>query len=838
MDPSSPIDLAFFYLYDYTTPPRARKHRRHASTFSPCPSAHLDKATSRRLTHLEAKRTKLATHNEQIRHVLAQYKLPVGPKRLDDLLVRMARADGNREAILKSTAETCGRKVEEAKIRARKVKRERDEIAKLASRGILERLELAEKRREELLSARQRKSSPKRVSEAERLSAAIKIQRVWRKRRMQTTVEEFRKVGVTIESVARQPFEIVVRQFEAVSTVRAATRLLTVVGLIEGNTLEKEKEGAVRTFLSAYMILGHTSEVLHSHDQPLEMVSRPPHSSDIQNLIAKARMFLDAIETLTHTALPVPNLLVKWECYLTAFRSWKSHDASILVDLLVNKFVELDAMLHDIQEASSMAPVLEDYTEAIKSGQMLLLSKIRRLAGDETRNIVRRALQAARRRRTGQVQVALAPIHLAPAVDQGSPKEEVILVEPPRSSAMSNRRIMHELAINPDFEIAPPPQAEEQHRREEAIKTAFCQSLSMSLRGGDQSLLPGLVREIKGRLLSLLQPSTPSYTALLEHLDNVIVQQECRRGLFDLVAFVSYVLEMMRQFCAPIRDAEVAAIANILGTDTIDTFIQKIKRINEVLSSMALDSANFHLRIAKPALLAQTISYERIKFAEDLDSGRITLGKTTPWLELSIQSLLESSIEHPSTAHIWRHALTELLFSSTDIPETLQFDTERILSLRTKIINTITLAALLLIARTFSASTSRVIDWDVVYHRIKAIQDSSAENVFAEINRFIGTPIKRDLLLSMIRRVQSDERDPCVLLLKRKLKNVLGTVLQGTEVSRSQSLGLDEVESDIKEIASLVVVIGRVNWNCYGDWYEMITRDYFCRREAGTVTTV
>ena len=196
MEPSSPNDLAFFYLYDYTTPPRRhrRTHRRHSSTHSPSPTAHLEKATTRRTLHLEAKRTKVATHNENIRHVLAQYKLDDTGNRLTELLERMARADDNRGRLLKLTAENCGRKVEEAKIRARRVKKERDEIARIASKEILERLENAEKRREELLSARGRRSPTRRtsISEQSRVDAATKIQRFWRRKRLESAVREFK----------------------------------------------------------------------------------------------------------------------------------------------------------------------------------------------------------------------------------------------------------------------------------------------------------------------------------------------------------------------------------------------------------------------------------------------------------------------------------------------------------------------------------------------------------------------------------------------------------------------------------------------------------------------
>ena len=109
---------------------------------------------------------------------------------------------------------------------------------------------------------------------------------------------------------------------------------------------------------------------------------------------------------------------------------------------------------------------------------------------------------------------------------------------------------MHELAINPEYEITPPEKTENQRLQEEIFKNTFYASLESSLRNNYQSLLPTVVHDIKSRLLSLLQPSTPSYTTLSEHLDDTIVEQQCRRGLFDRQQFLSYVQNTMRQLCA------------------------------------------------------------------------------------------------------------------------------------------------------------------------------------------------------------------------------------------------------------------------------------------------
>jgi len=314
MEPSSPNDLAFFCLYDYTSPFRPttspRRHRRHTTTTNTTLStdSHLEKASALRSLHLESRRTKLASHNTQIAHVLAQYKLSsLQPPttQLQAILDRMARAVANRETKLRSLAEAAGRRVAEAKCKARRVKRERDEATRMASRDICERLERAERRRGELLSARRAKGASSSVSPARKVETAVvvvvdertreeaarKIQRVWRRWRMMRVMREFHSVKVTVESVTQHSFEQVVAKFKSPTTVRATHRLLTVLGLITHDVIpEKEADSIVRTFLSAYMVLGHTTQVLHSHTQPMELVpllSRTTLPTDISRISSK-----------------------------------------------------------------------------------------------------------------------------------------------------------------------------------------------------------------------------------------------------------------------------------------------------------------------------------------------------------------------------------------------------------------------------------------------------------------------------------------------------------------------------------------------------------------------
>jgi hypothetical protein len=644
-------------------------------------------------------------------------------------------------------------------------------------------------------------------------------------------VGEFLSQRISIESVTAHPFEQVVSKFKSATTVRATTRLLTVIGLLKQDLPAKEVESTVRTFLSAFMILGHTTEVLHSHHQPIEMVPLHQSAHIFQALTSQARVFVTSLEYYLHTLHEDPSLPKLWSTYLSAFAEWKSHDSTILVEMLVEKFIDLDLMLLDIQESEAMAVVVEEYSAGIKSGQMLLLSKIRRLIGDDTRATVRSAVQAGRRRRTAR----LSQREAEPVVE--SMEEVGEIIDPLPSGVVTNRRIMHELALNPDYQIPAPTKTDEERQREDNFKDTFYNALLESLKHNDQSLLPTVINDIKHRLLSLLQPSTPSHTALSETLDETIIAQECHRNLFDVNNFVTYATNTMRQLCAPVRDADVTTIPAINGVDEVETMVLRLRRIPKVLGMMALDSANFHMRVARPGLVSHAIGYERAKFAEDLESGRVTLEKTIEWIEEAAAKVIQesSTSERPTAIQIWRRAYMDLLFSNQVPPETFHLDVDRLVTLRIKVRDVVTLAALILISKTFTAgNTSRPLDWSHLSSRLAILHSSSPESILAEIDRFIASPnIKRDLLLSMIRRIQNDARDPCVVLLERRVKAFLTTVLMGGEVRGLEGVGLGEVEESLRVLGKEFGGPGRVNWSCYREWYEDISGIYLERNSLG-----
>ena len=271
------------------------KRRRHSSNLNNDPAA--DKAHSRRASILESRKNLLrarAMHAEKVRSRYHKDSHEALAARLMALQSSLSQAQKSRNAILARTAAACANEVAKAKQIAQEIKLKREEEAKALKDGMADRLMEAEKRRLELQRARRysrrsRGSSTtkadiegpellenasieeKKCSEEE---AAMTIQRAYRLNRNRQIVRTFLDLGLTVESVRDSPFDEISALMNEEKVQRATFRLLQLCGLLQATKIAPtakedvvDTEKACRTFLSAYVILGHPSEVLSNDGQ-------------------------------------------------------------------------------------------------------------------------------------------------------------------------------------------------------------------------------------------------------------------------------------------------------------------------------------------------------------------------------------------------------------------------------------------------------------------------------------------------------------------------------------------------------------------------------------------
>lgn len=257
-----------------------------------------DKAQTRRASILETRKSQLrarAVHAEKVRSRCHKDSHEALAARLIALQQSLSQAQKSRNAILAKTAAACANEVAKAKQIAQEIKQKREEEAKALKDGMADRLMEAEKRRLELQRARRnsrraRGSSSSMKADADNSGsleiiaveenkrseeeAAVTIQRAYRLNRNRQIVKMFMDLGLTVESVRDSPFDEISALMNEERVQRATSRLLQLCGLLQATTGVQtaredvvDMEKACKVFLSAYVILGHPSEVLSNDGQ-------------------------------------------------------------------------------------------------------------------------------------------------------------------------------------------------------------------------------------------------------------------------------------------------------------------------------------------------------------------------------------------------------------------------------------------------------------------------------------------------------------------------------------------------------------------------------------------
>lgn len=632
--------------------------------------------------------------------------------KLATLRESLSAAQAARSAIYSHIAAQGSREVARAQRIARQHKerlRRENEASRLA---LQDKLEQAERRRERALQdrvVRRRSPSPEPILVEEQESvpspdeAAERIQRWWAGLRARMRARKFKALHLTHEWAPEVPFEVLTDVVRSTRTIDCTVKLLAVAGLIAPGESVSSQQATCRIFLTTLLLVGHPKEVL-ARSGPLD-----------QRLVEQAKSVASRFESWLNAVLvgrqiSSASFITAFEDFRTTFESWKVEDSAALVEVMLAQFVELD-LIWQIVKNDTDPTVARDYHAGIKENQVLLLARIRRIAGDDTRKLVRQAVLKARRRRLPTK--ARSPPSQQDLQQQPGAHEAIRPAAGPgvvsalnlggRHTMPSNRQLVHELALDPDWEIPSVGATEE----EQEMKRVFFRSLTEEMRMGRWAVwVPIIVQECKVRLLRMVKPNSPTFKAITTTFDIPFIEQQCRSQSFDLDNFTKTVTDMMRALCAPYRDEAVANVAKMDGgifrdeMDQCELFAMRLEGILIMLDIMLLDSANYHLRTAAPQLAREAVAYERKLFAADLERKVTDLSRTRAWLGQTASQMLTGnasrdveSVNHPADRHIeprklLARAIATLIVSpaaaidASALPETLHLDAAHIAALR------------------------------------------------------------------------------------------------------------------------------------------------------------
>lgn len=835
----------------------------------------------RRASIIESRKARLAdkaAHAEKVRLRAAMAK--AAPRASTYSEERALAAQQAREKYLAQVAANCAEEVKRAKKVAEDMKeRKAAEHLKLKE-DMEERLAEAERRRVAYQQniRRARTTSLPAVEEkkvptplwkpANDETAARLIQKAWRNRQRRHIVRDFLNLGLTVEQLQSATFEDVGALLSQENALANTGRILRLCGLQDGEGGGLGERTAVRTFLSAFLILAHPTQVL-SRDGEQE-----------QDLMMKAKDLLVSFEHLV-SRLPrhsnflplsaqLASLSEAFTTFQTAFAAWKDRDSSVLVQTMLAQFVELDAIWQTVK-GDTAGEVAEDYREGIQQNQTLLLVRLKRLAGPEkAMKMIREAIKASRKARlkkkpTGDVMpraVATASGTSQDTVAIPPVESDVNLQARPISSRTlqanelrkvtnpipENRMVVHELAINREYRIDVTPQTELRNRITRAVFDSIKSDLEVGL--GDRWVV-AMAENIRERLLRLLIPRKPLHVLISEALDPVVIENQLKTGSFSYEKFFSFMNSILPKLCAPVRDVEIRALAE----DSSGDLIGRLEKLLHIIDLLSLDYANFILQQSAPQLIRRAPEYEQHCFEQSIRDP--FLPKTFRWWSRARVKANSESARRAADANsqpssritpdkIYMQGLVYLAIApppllDIDLPETLELDRERITRMRTDTIRTITISAILLTAKNLLKRDVRS-QWKPEAHRLWDLDFADPTTTPTILSLLESShampPSTKSQLAGTVERVLADAQSghlthPVMKVLLQKLKaHVFSRLAANSADERvraastaSQVLasgGLPEFVGRIGAVVEELAKVAEVDRAGHGRWYDEV----------------
>ncbi|KAM0278727.1 hypothetical protein ACHAQH_005021 [Verticillium albo-atrum] len=754
----------------------------------------------RRTSFLEDRKARLAdraAHAEKVRIRAALAKAT--PRGTSSSEERALAAQQAREKKLAEIVASCAEDVKKARAVAESMKEKREnELARVKAR-MEERMAEADRRREELknrsankrirgqsltskktsldvlpednddkdsgeyppssLSSSSKRAKAKQIPAYTEDEAAGKIQWWWRAVQRKQIVGEFFDLGLTVDGIRDTMFDNVVDLLGQERVLLRTSRILRICGLQEGDPGSVGEMAAVRTFLSAFIILGHPAQVLSNKDGTTEQEQvgaqspQPmPHDDlanpQLQDLVSKARDLLISFENIlsrltasnNYTA-PVQLQQCVSEDYATfhnAFIAWKSRDSDSLVQVMLLQFVELDMIWQTVKDSTEDASA-EPYRESIKDNQVKLIVRIKKLAGQERgKKMIAEAVRQARKARaankptgdmkprvsdnaegsaTAQSLVSLEAQTLTPpatplktSVKPQQPPQPIVLGPGLSGLLPHNRVVVHELAINREYRIPADEYCEHRASFQQPLFEGMRAELHSTESEAGFMYFATMMRYFKESLQRLVRPGAFMHKTIGEVLDVELAEQQFQMGSFSYEKFFTAVSSLLPKLCAPYRDDECKdLVTNKLQQGNL---VDRVEALTAFIDVMLCDYVNYMLSTAAPQLIESGPQYEAKKFNEALERGHHKLtAATEAWRLARSKVLAEASrrdpegINHtktrPTADRFYAQMMVDLFTQALPIreetvPEMLLLDYKRIKRLSLASQNIVTAAAILL----------------------------------------------------------------------------------------------------------------------------------------------
>ncbi|KAL8740530.1 MAG: hypothetical protein Q9190_006780, partial [Brigantiaea leucoxantha] len=671
--------------------------------------------------------------------------------------------------------------------------------------------------------------------------AARVIQKAWRNWKRKQTLSTFMQLGLTLENIQSSDFEDVGALLSEDKVLDCTSKVLRIYGLQNDEADSIAARAAVRTFLSAFLVLGHPTQVLSKEGE------------QEKDLIEKAENLLLPFNQIATSPFSSPShnqLVILSEAYMSfqvAFTAWKAQDSTVLLKTMLAQFVELDAIWQSVKEDKE-GRVADDYREGIQNNQTLLLARLKRLAGAErAMKMIKEAIKKNRKANAKKKSVG----DIRPRAAMNIAEDDLSIAENPASNSSSepfvsrevtsllpdNRTVIHELAINKEYRIDISPKT---NMREDIIRIVSEKMRREFESEFGDAFIVAMAEMIREKLFGLVAPGKSLHALISESLDTSMIANDVKIGAFSYQRFFNFMSSLLPKICAPVRDIDVKAFVE----DQTEDPIERLAGLNYVIDLLSIDHANFILQSNASALIKEASGYEQRCFAGIVNDQ--PLHRTLQWWKDALKGIRESeartgSANKTSPYRIYMQGLVSTAIAvgevqDVDIPETLELDRERIKRIRNDVHRIVIIDSILLTAKNLMRRDPRSI-WKEQAQRMWELPFEKPQAFIAVVeSRYALPPTTKTQLSGTIERILVDARDrqvthPVVSVLLKKFRaHVLNRLSAVSADERDKaastasqvlsSSGLPEFVAQIGALVDELKRVGDVDRDAHGKWYD------------------
>ncbi|RCI16090.1 hypothetical protein L249_2339, partial [Ophiocordyceps polyrhachis-furcata BCC 54312] len=283
------------------------------------------------------------------------------------------------------------------------------------------------------------------------------------------------------------------------------------------------------------------------------------------------------------------------------------------------------------------------------------------------------------------------------------------------SKIIHNPKLRHDINFDPELHFRPNLDGEKGRKKQDKANffwRTLKEELTDFLTDRDSFVakhakrndwtLPALLKAVKEIIQTLVPQRDRQF--LEEGLNVELLMQQFYRGVADLEKLAQWLSHVLKSHCAPMRDDWVDTMYAQLSSGNrnadLEELVTGMRSLLSVLEAMKLDVANHQIRCLRPVLIEDTTHFEQKFFLRKMQSKKVDTSGARRWYADAERRFASSSSSSSSSSHllgdmaVFFDALSELILPSTAVkrvPSTFLFDEERILKLRSDMLDAINL---------------------------------------------------------------------------------------------------------------------------------------------------